>query len=48
VNEVPAVPASDNFYEDFASSQATPTPICKQNDQANQNQTLNNQGCKNP
>jgi hypothetical protein len=48
VAEFPDIPSFNQFFEDFTSSQATTTPICNQNDQTNQNQNLNNQGCKNP
>ena len=48
INDFPTEPSFDNFFEQFVSEQATTTPVCNQNDQSDQNQTLNNQGCKNP
>ena len=48
VNDFPTEPSFDNFFEQFVSEQATTTPVCNQNDQSDQNQNLNDQGCKNP
>jgi hypothetical protein len=48
VNDFPTEPSFDNFFEQFASDQATTTPVCDEDDQANQNQGGNGQGCQNP
>jgi hypothetical protein len=48
VNEFPDIPAFDNFFEMFTSTQTTTTPVCNQNSQSNQTQPGNNQGCVNP
>ena len=48
VAEFPDIPSFNQFFENFTTDQVTTTPICDQNSQANQDQTLNNQGCKNP
>ena len=48
VNVFPDIPAFNNFFETFTSSQTTTTPICNQDSQNNQRQSNNNQGCANP
>jgi hypothetical protein len=48
VNSFPTIPAFDNFFEDYTSLQATATPLCNEDDQAQQNQGGNGQGCANP
>jgi hypothetical protein len=48
VNVFPDIPAFNNFFENFTSSQTTTTPVCNQDSQNNQNQSNNNQGCANP
>jgi hypothetical protein len=48
VNSFPTEAEFDNFFEDYTSSQATATPLCDENSQANQNQGGNDQGCANP
>jgi hypothetical protein len=47
VNDFPTEPSFDNFFEQFASDQATTTPLCDEDDQGNQNQGGNDQGCQN-
>lgn len=48
VNDFPTEPSFDNFFEQFASDQATTTPVCDEDNQGNQNQGGNGQGCQNP
>jgi hypothetical protein len=47
VNVSPDFPASDNFFEQFTSQQATTTVFCDEDDQGNQAQDLDDQGCAN-
>jgi hypothetical protein len=49
VEAFPTVPSLPNdFSETYTSTQATTTPLCDENSQANQNQGGNDQGCANP
>ena len=48
INDFPTEPTFDNFFEQFASQQATTTPVCNEDDQSDQDQILNDQGCQNP
>jgi hypothetical protein len=47
VNAFPDIPAFNNFFENFTSSQTATTPICDENSQNNQHQSGNDQGCAN-
>ena len=44
----PDIPQSNQFFENFTSSQTATTPLCDENSQNNQTQSGNNQGCANP
>jgi len=48
MNDTPATPQANNFFETYTSERVTTTPLCHEDSQLDQNQVNNDQGCANP